>query len=95
MDTSRIEKARTLMDQVLQLLREDRDIRANAKQSGGRELSEAITNFETGSMYMIRSLFADHPYSPMLKLKPAEEQPTAAATAAAEAQNPSGSAPSA
>lgn len=89
-DNTRVDKARQLLDQALQLLREDRDIRVNAKQSGGRELSEAITNFETGSMFMIRSLFADQPYTPMLKLQPADNQPTPAAQAAAEAQKPSG-----
>lgn len=89
-DTTRVDKARQLLDQALQLLREDRDVRANAKQSGGRELSEAITSFETGCMFMIRSLFADQPYTPMLKLQPADNQPTAATQAAAEAQKPSG-----
>lgn len=101
MDKTRVDKARGLMDQVLQVLREDRDIRTNAQQSGARELSEAITCFETGSMYMIRSLFADQPYTPMLKLQPADNQATPAAQAAADAQKPAddssnnGSAPAA
>jgi hypothetical protein len=73
MDQTRIEKARELADQLLQTLREDRDIRANAKQVGGRELSEAITCFENGSMWMIRSLYADVPYTPKLKLAPAAD----------------------
>jgi len=72
-DETRIEKARDLMDQVLQLLREDRDIRAVSKVPGGRELSEAITCFEDGSMWMIRSLYADVPYTPKLKLTAAAE----------------------
>lgn len=66
MDKTRVEKVQDLLDQALQLLREDRDIRQNAGQVGGRELSEAITSLETAGMFMNRSLFADQPYTPKL-----------------------------
>lgn len=72
MDKTRVERVQQLLDQALQLLREDRDIRTNAHQVGGRELSEAITCFETGSMWANRSLFADQPYTPVLNARVVE-----------------------
>lgn len=71
-DETPIGVAREHMDLVLQILRKERTERlknAYDVKSGARELSEAITHFETGCMWMIRSLFADKPYSPLLQLK--------------------------
>lgn len=59
-------KAQVLMDQVLTLLRTARDEVSRPAKFGGRELSEAITCFETGCMNMNRALFAEKPYSPIL-----------------------------
>lgn len=71
-DETPIGVAREHMDLVLQILRKKRaDLLPN--DPGGRELSEAITLFETGCMWMIRSLFADKPYSPMQRLKPVNQ----------------------
>lgn len=69
-DTTNTDKARVLLDEALQLLREDRSLREVAKQTGGRELSHAITLIEDGCMNMIRSLFADKPYTPLQRLQP-------------------------
>ena len=71
-DTTPIGIAREHMDLVLQILRK---ARADKKPEdfGTRELAEAITHFETGCMWMIRSQFADKPYSPLLKLKEVNE----------------------
>jgi hypothetical protein len=65
---NQVETSRELMDKVLTDLRTLRDS-LSREQAGGRELSEAITNFETGCMWMIRSQFADKPYSPLTRLK--------------------------
>lgn len=70
MGPSNIDESRELMDKVLKLLREERDSRQRG--TGAREIAEAITNFETGCMWMIRSEFAEEPYSPLLRLKKAE-----------------------
>lgn len=59
-------KAQVLMDQVLTMLRDARDEVSRPAKFGGRELSEAITCFETGCMNMNRALFAEKPYSPIL-----------------------------
>jgi hypothetical protein len=67
-----VEHARVYMNLVLDVLREKRS-QLQSGQPGGRELSEAITLFETGCMWMIRSQFADQPYSPLTRLKPATE----------------------
>ena len=67
-----VEQARVHMDVVLNLLRDKRS-QLQPGHFGGRELSEAITQFETGCMWMIRSLFADQPYSPLTRLQPATE----------------------
>lgn len=71
-DETPIGVAREHMDLVLQILRKRR-AELTPGETGGRELSEAITFFETGSMWMIRSLFADKDYSPLTRLKPATE----------------------
>ena len=74
-DETPIGVARGHMDLVLQILRKERHDRltdVHNVKPGGRELSEAITHFETGCMFMIRSLFADKPYSPLTRLKPVE-----------------------
>jgi len=63
--SERIIKARQNLEVALQLLREERDIRKNEGQTGGRELSEAITHIETGAMFMNGSLFAHEPYTPV------------------------------
>lgn len=63
--SERIIKARLNLEVALQLLREERDIRKNAGETGGRELSEAITSIETGSMFMNGSLFSHEPYTPV------------------------------
>jgi len=67
-----VEQARVHMDVVLNLLRDKRS-QLNPGQPGFWEVSEAITQFETGCMWMIRSLFADQPYSPLTRLQPATE----------------------
>jgi len=67
-----VEQARVHMDVVLNLLRDKRS-QLQPGHFGGRELSEAITQLETGCMWMIRSLFADQPYSPLTRLQPATE----------------------
>ncbi len=59
-------KAQVLMDQVLLMLRAARDEVSRPAKFGGRELSEAITCFETGCMNMNRALFAEKPYTPIL-----------------------------
>lgn len=59
-------KAQVLMDQVLLMLRAARDEVSRPAKFGGRELSEAITCFETGCMNMNRALFAEKPYTPVL-----------------------------
>lgn len=61
-----IYKAQALMEQVLKLLRTAREEVSRPAKFGGRELSEAITCFETGCMNMNRSLYADRPYTPVL-----------------------------
>lgn len=67
------QQSRELADDLLKTLRERR-AKLNPGEPGGRELSEAITCIETGSMWMIRSEFAgEGEYSPLLKLKPATE----------------------
>lgn len=65
-------ECRSSMNKVLVILRELRR-RKTPGSVGGRELSEAITHFETGCMWMIRSIFAEEgEYSPLLKLKKSE-----------------------
>lgn len=65
MQRDKIQPIANLLDQALQQLREERDRRAIVKEEGGRELSEAISQIEMGSMKMIQSLFAKEPYTPM------------------------------
>lgn len=66
-----LEESRLAMDNVLRNLRDLREMKQRGP--GGRELSEAITNFETGCMYMNRSEHAvDGEYSPLLKLEKKE-----------------------
>ena len=68
-----METAREEMDKVLVFLRNQRKIVTDHKYPGARELSEAITLFETGCMWMIRSQFASEgEYSPKTKLKKVE-----------------------
>lgn len=61
-------KAQIHLQEALLLLREARDEVNRPTKVGGRELSEAITCIETGSMWMNRSQFAETPYSPIIKL---------------------------
>lgn len=61
-----MEEAREAMDKVLKFLRGYRVDLAHDKRPGVRELSEAITCFETGSMWMNRSQFSETEYSPIL-----------------------------
>ena len=67
-----VDKCREKVDSILVELRAARE-KLNPGQPGGRELSEAITNFETGSMWMIRHNFSDKPYTPTLRLQPKTE----------------------
>lgn len=61
-----VKKSQALIDEALKLLREAREDVNRPTKFGGRELSEAITCFETGSMWMNRAMFADKPYSPII-----------------------------
>lgn len=53
------------------------ELRSQKEQAGqsekGRALAVAITQMEIASMCMIRTFFADQPYSPLNKLKPAND----------------------
>ena len=62
-------EAQQLMEKVLVMLRAARDEVSRPAKFGGKELTEAITCFETGCMNMNRALFADKPYSPILPKK--------------------------
>lgn len=66
-------KAQIHLQEALLLLREARDEVNRPTKTGGRELSEAITCFETGCMWMNRSQFADKPYSPIISI-PADKE---------------------
>lgn len=66
--STNIMKAQIHLEEALKLIREARDEVSRPTKVGGRELSEAITCFETGSMWMNRSQFAEKPYSPIIKL---------------------------
>lgn len=59
-----LKKARLHLDNALKLLRDAREAVNRPQLYGARELSEAITCLETGSMWMNRSEYADKPYSP-------------------------------
>lgn len=66
-ETQRVKESRLMLDRVLTLLREERDSRPVdvTGKDGKRELSEAITNLETACMFLVRSIYADVPYSPL------------------------------
>lgn len=60
-----VSESAMLLDKALILLRAARDEVTRPAKTGGRELSEAITNLETACMWMNRSKFAQKPYSPL------------------------------
>ena len=65
------DEIRKHLNEVLLLLRQRQ---TEAGQSPkGRAISIAVTELEKTSMVVIRSFFADEPYSPLQKLKPANE----------------------
>ena len=63
------ERIRRSLDEVLTLLRQEKNKAANVEKS--RAIAVAITQLEIASMCTIRSFFADEPYSPMQILKKA------------------------
>ena len=65
------DSARQDMQNILDFLRKEKESAGNSEK--GRAISVALTQLEIASMCMIRSFFADVPYSPMNKLKPATE----------------------
>lgn len=66
------EKLRTELSSILEVLRAEQ--KAAGMSSVGRAVSIAVTDFEKVSMVIIRSFFANEPYSPLQKLRPAEPQ---------------------
>jgi len=57
--------------EVLEILRAEQT--AAGRSEVGRGVSIAITEFEKTSMVVIRSFFADKPYSPLQLLQPKAE----------------------
>lgn len=62
---------RNYFAEILRILRNDQVTAGHSEK--GRALSIAITQTEIASMCTIRSFFANEPYSPLNKLKPANE----------------------
>lgn len=63
-DRLTIVEIREDLDNILEWIREERNDRDRGV--GARELSEAITNFETACMWLNRAYFAESDYSPII-----------------------------
>lgn len=59
------------LSEILEILRAEQG--AAGKSEVGRAISIACTDFEKVSMVIIRSFFADKPYSPLQLLQPKAE----------------------
>lgn len=64
-----MDKMRELANELLVLTRQEKAERGTNSTGGGRELSLAVTKFEEGCMWMVRSNFSEKEYTPLLKLQ--------------------------